>query len=354
MGKNIVAITFGGNVAVAGLIAVAPNGRNLVLAKTSISFNDFAGEQKKLFGELLANLNSATNLNYDKIIVGVPASKTAITVISASLKSEKPRKITQKDKLNLLKTVKPDADALKTQTILGKFPLCWQVDNGAPTGNPEGSVASKLEVVASVTTAKTEFLSGIMEAFVGLTRVPIEFAAASVFEMQYLIDKQTRDNGCAVILNGYNATSLAQVMCDGIISLETVEMGLKDVIDDIKVVMNTNDAAAKSLAKEALLSIKVASNDNYIAGGTKFPCKIINDVITARLEVICEKLAPIAADVFDDEHKIFIAGGQIDAIYGAKNFLAKTLNIKLETLRDPLTNDLKYAETSFHALVKAI
>ena len=284
-------------------------------------------------------------VNAGKIVIGVPPQFCQVSVTEAEAVFGKSRKITQKDVQSLVKGVHADA-----------VPVYFRADGGQAIIDAVGVVAAKLVTRVNVITFADSFVRAMGEAILGLG-VNTEFIAQPLADAMYLTDEEVRDSTCVLVLTGNFSTSLAVVSGDALVWLSSFDIGLAHVINDISLALKIDFPIAQLLAAEVVLSVAMNENDNYqikINGKEqKFSARKVNQIVKKRMESVAKELKHMIekADKKLIGHPWFICGGFLDSLRGAREFLSKTIGVRIIQCVDPLTKQNRPDETGLKALV---
>jgi len=293
------------------------------------------------------------NMRPDKLFVGVPPSFCEIVTRTPVLNFSKPRELSAGDLRGLFDfEYKNDA-----RTVINKSVVYYRLDDGRPIINAVGSVAKKVQAQISLIACLNSFISTVRSCLVGTGLRRVEFISSTLAECLYLIDEETRDKTAVMISCGMFRTSVAVCSGDGLVFLQTFDQGIAHVINDVSVVLGIKFEAANLLVNEAILSVKMNENDNYEVlhdrRKAKFSASTVNEIIKSRMEVIGEYIVRLinAADGKLINSPIFICGGNLDAVGGARDFFSKTIGAHISQCVCPLTKQNKPSELTISALI---
>jgi cell division ATPase FtsA len=173
----------------------------------------------------------------------------------------------------------------------------------------------------------------------------------------YLIDEETRDKTAVMISCSMFSTGVSVCSGDGLVFLRAFDQGIAHVINDVSVVLNIPFEAANMLVNEAVLSVRMNQDDNYQvmvdSRKAKFSAGTVNDIIRSRMEVMGDSIVRLisSADSKLLQNPIFICGGNLDAVGGARDFFAKTIGAHIAQCVCPLTKQNKPSELTILSLV---
>ena len=288
-----------------------------------------------------------------KLFVGVPSSFCDIVTRAQAVNFPKPREVTAHDMHELFNLEYFN----EIRTVINKSTVYYRLDDGRPIINAIGMTARKVQAQISLIAAANSFLSTVRSCLIGSGLRRVEFISAPLAECLYLIDEETRDKTAVMIGCGMFATSVAVCSGDGLVYLRTFDQGIAHVINDVSVVLNIRFEAANLLVNEAVLSVKMQDDDNYevLSNGrkAKFSAPTVNDIIKSRMEVMGDHIVRLisAADTKLLQNPIFICGGNLDAVGGARDFFSKTIGAHIQQCVCPLTKQNKPSELTIAALL---
>lgn len=288
-----------------------------------------------------------------KLFVGVPPSFCEIATKTNSLNFPNAREINTKDIRDLFEFEYNN----EMRTVINKSAVYYRLDDGRPVINAVGSIAKRVQAQISLIACSNAFINTIRSCLVGSGLHRVEFISAPLAQCLYFIDEETRDKTAVMISCGMFATSVSVCSGDGLVYLRTFDQGIAHVINDVSVVLNIRFEAANLLVNEAVLSVKMNDDDNYevMHGGrkAKFSALTVNDIIKSRMEVMGDTIVRLinAADSKLINNPIYICGGHLDAVGGARDFFSKIIGAHISQCVCPLTKQNKPSELTVAALL---
>lgn len=289
----------------------------------------------------------------DKIFIGTPAGFCDIVTKTKHLNFSKAREVTGKDVRELFDFEYTN----EHRTVINKSAVYYRIDEGRPIINALGQVAKKVQAQISLITCANSFIQTVRSCLVGSGLRRVEFISATLAECLYLIDEETRDKTAIMISCGMFRTTVAVCSGDGLVYMRTFDQGIAHVINDVSVVLSIKFDAANILVNEAVLSVKMHEDDNYevMHGGrkAKFSASTVNEIIKSRMEVMGDHIVRIinAADNKLVQSPIFICGGNLDAVGGARDFFSKIIGAHISQCVCPFTKQNKPSELTLSALL---
>lgn len=259
------------------------------------------------------------------LTVGVPSCFVSVTSDEQKLTFAKPHKITERDTADLI----GDGRA-----------VYYRIDGDKPVINPVGSVVQH-ELLAGISyiTISQSFCD-VLRKFAAMTRAfkKINMIPVVLAEAKYQISQHTRDRTCVVISCKMLSTSVAAIMGDQIVAVETFHMGTAHVINDIMNFSHVDFATAKA---------------NYF--GLKTTTAQMYPIAKARIDEIADQIRSIVKNIDNKlfERPFYILGGHIDAIVGCVEALEKSFGVTITPLVCPFTESNAPDKVSIDAVVNA-
>ena len=112
---------------------------------------------------------------------------------------------------------------------------------------------------------------------------------------------------------------------------------------DLAECLNITYQEAEQLKRKIVLSLNPSVNDCYetnCAGvAKKLPIKMTNEIVMARLDMIAsclKKCITLYSQEVDDLLPIYLTGGGVSFIKGAKDYLSKCIGRNIELIAPPL------------------
>ncbi|MCL2621440.1 MAG: hypothetical protein FWD32_00165 [Firmicutes bacterium] len=348
--QKIVSVVYFGSSRISVLIGV--RGANNSLVVKGRGTVEYAGYMDGEFLELdnlkyalgtaidIAEKNCA--LKIDKLYVGVPADFSVVHTGKAEYNFMRDTRINKTHTENILKQINLNGFA-QTHTLINRSPIYYNVNGGRKIINPVGSVGINLSVLCSFIFAEKQFIKTVKDVLFALGIAKLHFASVPLALSLFLLPENVRDNGALFLHSGLLTTSVFVVSGDGLINLKSIGSGKGYIVSDLMEILEVNYNMAKNILEEAALSIETKPSDNYVIFNgeepVKFEASYVNDIIKARLEMIAENIQSTILGL-DKEYlslPIYIAGGEIDAVNGGRDYLAKCLGVNIYLAKNIFT-----------------
>lgn len=285
--------------------------------------------------QVVSEVESTLNKKLKKLYVGVPAEFLITAEKDLKLEFSKRTKITS---LHVEKLFGGDInnDYVDTHEIINIAPMYYVLGDGTRCLDPVGKYSTNLKVVASFIYASNDYINTILSVLNGIGLYNIEFIASPLATATYLLDEETREKGALLVDCGYISTSVSLVLGEGLQDIKAFSIGGGHITADLSEHLNLPFFSGELLKRKTLLCID-ADNDDYYEVNVdnkivKVGAKITNSVVLARLDTICDTINR-CIDLFDytipSHMPIYLTGGGISYIKGAKDYLQEVLGRKV-------------------------
>jgi len=290
-----------------------------------------------------------------KLYIGTPHIFCDCIVKPASITLDRARKITDRDTEELIRSVEHIDDQ---KTVINRSAVYYRVDDGNAVTDAVGAVARKIEARVSLIVADNGFINKLRGYLAGSPFSRVEFISTALAQSIYFINEEIRDKTAVLISCGMFATAVAVVCGDGLMYLRSFNQGIAHVINDASVVLDTTFGVANRLVNTAVISVNMTETDTYEItheGELKrFSAHLVNDIIKSRMEIMAEhiaKLCHIADGNLLSGNPVFMCGGNIDAVAGARDFFGRALGCHITECVDPMTRQNRAGELTINALL---
>ena len=231
----------------------------------------------------------------------------------------------------------------ENQTLISCNAIYNILDDGKRALNPTGCKTSKITSMVSLIFAQDDFINTINKILQSLGVERVTYVSSSLCEAQYVLEPETRTGAGMLIDIGYITSSVAVVRGQGLLMLNSFSLGGGHIMADLAECLNISFAEAEQLKRRIVLSLNPTEKDFYElpgAGATKqIPIKMANEIVMARLDMICtciQKCISLYAKETADYIPLFLTGGGVCYIKGAKDYIAKRLGRNVELAFPPL------------------
>ena len=231
----------------------------------------------------------------------------------------------------------------ENQTLISCNAIYNILDDGKRALNPTGCKTSKITSMVSLIFAQDDFINTINKILQSLGVERVTYVSSSLCEAQYVLEPEARTGAGMLIDIGYITSSVAVVRGQGLLMLNSFSLGGGHIMADLAECLNISFAEAEQLKRRIVLSLNPTEKDFYElpgAGATKqIPIKMANEIVMARLDMICtciQKCISLYAKETADYIPLFLTGGGVCYIKGAKDYIAKRLGRNVELAFPPL------------------
>lgn len=312
---------------------------------------------KLALGMAISNAESSAGFHIKDLYVGIPAEFLTCTNKTVELELPKRRKITEED----LWALSDKANDLKYSaeiTLICSNAISYTLDNGKKVLDPVGIKTEKLIANLSYEYAENEALRLLNTAFENLGLLSVDYISAPLSESLFLLDDNARKEGALIVDCGYITTHIALTKGRGLVSLSSFSVGGGHIMTDLARCVKINFGEAESLKRKIVLTLN-PSDDEYLEvnhNGEEFglPVKVANEIVESRIEMICqaiEKAVELKNIEYPIYNPIFLTGGGIAMMKGAKELVSKILNKPVEILASNIPQFTKPNNSQIIALV---
>lgn len=307
------------------------------------NYDGFSGGEffsEENFTEALKNCvkKAGENLRYKikKLYISVPSEFSYVETKEINVTFPKRKRVKDADIFEIFDaSQKFDENTF----VINRSPIFFILDDSRKVINPVGEVTSKLKVLISYILTDKKFIDLVSGALNSLEIYNLDFISSSLSEALYLLDPEVRDGGAVLIDCGYITTSVSLVKGDGLLALKAFSMGGGHITGDLCQCLNLSFSQAESLKRKVVLSLDATDNDFYEVNVNSnmqpVSAKLVNEIILARLEMFSDVFNKILnSGEFSVQNKsylpIYITGGGLNYLKGAKDYLGKQMGKNLE------------------------
>lgn len=173
-----------------------------------------------------------------------------------------------------------------------------------------------------------------------------------------LLRPEQRDRYAVIVDVGYITGSVAAIKGDGLLSLSSFSQGGGHIAGDISVLLNLPFEVAEKVQSKLDLNLNYSEEEYFEVTGLegeplRISAKDAKDIAFARLDSIANIIRQafeIAGKDCPDYAAVYLTGGGLTEIRGAKEYLSASLNRPIEVLTSGLPRFDKPALASTMAL----
>ena len=297
---------------------------------------------KQVIALAISNATSMAHVAVHELYVGVPAEFSAVNCREVNINFSKRKRITSAE-INQLYYVGNVFRNNPTHSVINISPIYYTLDDSRRIIDPRGIATSKLGGFLSYVLAENNFLDfieGIVKEL-GIRRV--EFVSVPLAECLFLFEPEVRDRYALLVDCGHICTSVLLTRGDGLLFLNSFSVAGGHISGDLSNVLRISFNEAESLKRKVVLSLNATDSDYYEVSGkdfiVPFPAKVTNEIVMARLDMIADLISKCYARCeydFPDYIPLYVTGGGIATIRGAKDYLQKRIGRKVEIIAPSL------------------
>ena len=329
--------------------------------------SDYAGfldgeflEPEKLkiaMGVAISNAEEDANTEIHKLYIGVPAEFCYCVCKNVSQTYDKSKVISAKDVDELFAQGNNFGD-IQSHIVINKSPIYYNIDGDTQVLSPIGKFAQKLSASISFVMAENNFIQLINGFLYDLDITSCEYLSSTLAQSLFLLDEETRDGYAILVDCGYITTSACLVKGEGMLTLSSFSQGGGHITGDLSTCLKIPFSDAETLKRKIVLNIDPKENDSYemVINSQPVPIssKIANAIVESRVEVIAKgviKCMSIWQYEYPDYIPIYLTGGGLSYLKGAKDLIAKMTGRNVEILSSPTTQYNKPHLTSAISLL---
>lgn len=296
-----------------------------------------------------AETNSGISIK--KLYVGVPSEFSYCEQASASVNYGKRIRIKKANIYDFFELASKNLN-FDNGVVINRSPINFILDDNKRSINPENEYSTKLSGNVSFVIAEKSFINRVDQILETLNIEQVNYISSVLSESIYLLEPETRDTGAILIDCGYISSFIATVKGDGLTSLSAFSVGGGHITADLCEVLKISFNQAETLKRKIVLSLDATDSDYYeinLNNNTQpVSAKLANEIVMARLDMIASIINKCLNNLKLDSGvymPIFITGGGICYLKGAKDYLSKAIakNIEIVAPNVPQLNRPHYS-----------
>lgn len=219
--------------------------------------------------EILDSLKEAINdiegkllINIDKVIASVPSYYSTFEIVNGEIEIDSEGvRVVGTDIVSVLKKavsskLKPDRE------LVSIIPIYFSVDGRKNIKDPKGLICKKLGVKAMMVTTPSKNVQSIISIFQSIGVEVIEVNLGSIADYNEFRSNSSDEGLCAVINIGYETTTVSLFNKGIIINSEIIQIGGKNIDNDISYVFKIDNNESVKLKEEFAVAHKKFSRVN--------------------------------------------------------------------------------------------
>ncbi len=212
-----------------------------------------------------------------------------------------------------------------------------------------GTATVGVEMVSSALTISQEFRYLIDLATIQRAGfLNYKFVSVAACEL-FMIPEKVRDAGCTLVHCDFFSTSVANILGDGLTQLSHFDLGSGYLVGEIVDYFNIDYDTAMKLLAQCTPTYEVLLEEKYTANGYQIPASIFNKFVMDHLNEFATRLSN-----FETARLVYLAGGNFDQIYGARNVFANACDRTMVKCQDVLTGEVAYPENTLNAMARYV
>ncbi len=334
MNNSVIVIDVGSSkiIAVSGERGV--NGTFAIDAFSELRYEGFSegkffdeGELKQTIINVLTAVCDSSRYKASEIFVGVPGSFIRIENRKFRLTFGRKKKITAKDKEDLLEAGKRKIEVAGYEAAHASG-VYYSLDDNRKVADPVGCVSSSLGGLITYQLCENYFSELVRTAVAKVSKASVRFVYDGYAEGRFLLGDDAVDAVKVIVDVGYITTNSTIFVGDGVIAKDSLDCGGGYITAALVEKYGLSPGAAERLKREISLGYVRGGQSKYVVeddGDVKsYPVEEINETVKGVLDEIAGNV-----DEFLEENsgkvnvgEIYLTGGGISYMRGAKEHLA--------------------------------
>lgn len=334
MNNSVIVIDVGSSkiIAVSGERGV--NGTFAIDAFSELRYEGFSegkffdeGELKQTIINVLTAVCDSSRYKASEIFVGVPGSFIRIENRKFRLSFGRKKKITAKDKEDLLEAGKRKIEVAGYEAAHASG-VYYSLDDNRKVADPVGCVSSSLGGLITYQLCENYFSELVRTAVAKVSKASVRFVYDGYAEGRFLLGDDAVDAVKLIVDVGYITTNSTIFVGDGVIAKDSLDCGGGYITAALVEKYGLSPGAAERLKREISLGYVRGGQSKYVVeddGDVKsYPVEEINETVKGVLDEIAGNV-----DEFLEENsgkvnvgEIYLTGGGISYMRGAKEHLA--------------------------------
>lgn len=286
------------------------------------------------FKQAISNAEDIIKKPIKKIFVGIPGEFTSVKCKDSSISFRTKRKVTEIDIAELYKS----GENLRSgkYTFISHAPIYFILDETQKLLEPIGKFATQLSARMSFVFAETKILSLISDALINIGIENFEFICSA--QAQGVLLFEDRDKPALIADIGYLSSSVSLLQGDGLLYIKSFSAGGAYISADLMECLEIPFETADKLKDKININLSASNTDRIVldvGSGEKkeINLKTAGEIVSARIESLAEMVQQCVKDNtygYPDNLPLYLTGGGISYIRGAKDILATVLDKNVE------------------------
>ena len=313
--------------------------------------NEFEDAVRSAFKEALA----AAKCKIKKIVVGIPNSFLVFRRKKFKITFGRKKRIRKKDVEELISAGEPEVRQSGYE-IISRLPITFGV-NGKKVFDPIGFHSSELGGFISYVLADASFINNVNRAVGGKKGIKVEFVCENYTEGAYFLRDKFNAVPVVVADIGYITSSFSLLYGGGIVADKSVDSGGGYITAALVDKYSLPIEVAEELKRKINLGLKDSSDSFYkiqadsevfelpVGEVNSLTREVIDDVVGALDDFIEQNSVKFQGDI-----KVYLTGGGISRMRGAKSHVSARIGIETEILTPSIPEYDKPERSSLIAL----
>ena len=274
------------------------------------------------------------NLKISHLHIGVPSDFAVIHEVDIDIAFGKRVCVTEKHLDKLFAKVNGNIDNQSMLTSVS--PMYYVLDDGNRVNNALGTYTTSLKARVSLVFVENKFVHMISSIMHECGDIDFDLVCSMLAENIYLLDSDLRSRGAVLVDCGYITTSVSYVLGEGLSDLSSFSLGGGFITGDLSNALNISFSEAEQLKRKLVLSVDATNIDYYELykgdGIDKIPAKTANSIALLQVDNIVEGVKSCMnqfTNSVDDGEPIYLTGGGLAYLNGAKSYISKLLGRKI-------------------------
>lgn len=321
------------------------NGTFILQCLNQIEYSGYSDgefiEPEALFESVEKAILSGKNskMKVKNLVIGVPAEFCLVNCTEVSKNFTRKVKLTD-EVIQELSELAIDVEMLQTKTLISCKPLWVKLDDNRKLFNFKGEKTSRVVAEISSIYVDNSFIELVNEMLTKLEIESVEYISSNEAQAKYLLSNEDKSQDSLIVDVGYLSTSVMHVCGNGIYNLKAFSLGGGHVSADLAECLKISFEQGEALKREIVLSIKSKRMEDCYEVDVKdkilpVSINIANEIVSARLDMICLLIKKIFASFGIENSQfvpVYLTGGGISYIKGARDYLAKSLGRNVQSL----------------------
>lgn len=264
------------------LVGEVYNNRLCVLATSTVKSKGIkkglivdANEALATIRDAISEVEGKLSISINKVIANVPSYYANFDIVNAEiLKSDDDLRINGSDIFKVLQ-VAVKSKMKKDREFVTIIPINFTVDDKKNIKDPKNLIGRKLGVKGMLVTTPLKIVQSIVSIFQSLNIDVIDMSFGSIADYEEFKNNAT-DKGISAVINiGYDITTVSLFNKGIIINSEIIQIGSKNIDNDISYVFKTDKKTSQKL------------KENFAVAHKKFArVNEVKEVITSNKDII--------------------------------------------------------------------